>query len=214
MDNIYIRNFEETDLSALKSLILEAFGEGWNLGYFDQTEDFFQTLLAIYLSMFLDNSTFGKVAILKNKVVGAVLGSAKGEIPKFRLFQGEMVSHALHLLTANDTERMDVAEHLSKSFQTIGQLLENNPKTYDGSLEFLAVSKQLQGQSIGKMLWNEAVSIFKDNNINTIYLISDSACNTGFYDHHGFSLVDSKEVVYNYTSKQKKFNVLLYDYKF
>ena len=214
MDNIIIRNIRETDLPILKSLIVEAWGEGWNLRRFNQDTDFYQSLLEIYLSIFLNSSTFGRVAVMGDRVVGAVMGSANGEIPKFRLMQKNTALHTLTLLSATEAERMDIVEHLSVSFQSIGQLIENNAKAYDGSLEFLVVSEQARGIKIGKALWNEVSGYFKSKNAKSIYLITDSQCNVGFYDYNGFSRVGSTEAVYNYTTGQKKFEIFLYDYRF
>lgn len=214
MNDVIIRDFEKKDLPALKSLIIEAFGEGWNLGQFDQSESYFEALLEVYQSIFLNHSTFGKAAVLGGKVVGIVLASAKGEAEKFRLLQTDIAPNTLTLLAAPEAKRKDIVEHLSISFQTIGQLLENRIDTYDGSLEFIAVSKLAQGLKIGKMLWDEAGAYFNSKNIKSIYLISDSACNVGFYDRNGFSKVCENEAVYNYTTGQKTFDIFLYEYRF
>jgi len=214
MNDITIRNIEGKDLPALKSLIAEAFGEGWNLSRFDKNKDFLQALLEVYLSIFLSPSTFGRVAMIGNEVVGAVLCSVGGETAQFRMFHKDIAPNTLTLLTAAEDERMDVAEHMSVSFQTIGQLLENRADTYDGSLELLVVTEQAQGLKIGKALWDEAADYFKSKNAKAIYLIADSTCNIGFYDNNGFIGADTKEAVYNYTTEQKKTNVFVYEYKF
>jgi len=214
MNDITIRDIEEKDLPVLKSLIAEAFGEGWNLKRFEQNEDFIQVLLDVYLSIFLNPSTFGRVAVAGGEVVGVVLCSAGGEAAQFRMFHKDIAPNTLTLLTATEAERMDVAEHMTISFQTIGQLLENRVDTYDGSLELLVVTEQAQGLKIGKALWDEAADYFKSKNAKAIYLIADSTCNVGFYDNNGFIRADAKEAVYNYTTEQKKTNVFVYEYKF
>jgi len=213
-DGVTIRNMEEKDLPVFKNLIIEAFGDGWNFGRFDQNTDFFQALLEVYQSMFLNSSTFGKVAVLDKKVVGAVLASVKGEAEKFRHWQKDIPPNTLALLTAPEAERKDIVEHLSVSFQTIGQLLENRINTYDGSLEFIAVSKHAQGLKIGKKLWNEAIAYFSAKQVKSIYLIADSACSVGFYDCNGFSKADEQEAVYNYVAGQKRSHVFVYEYRF
>jgi len=214
MNDLITREIAERDLPALQSLIVEAFGVGWDLGRFDQSADFFQALLEVYQSMFLNSSTFGKVAMLDEKIVGAVLASVKGEAEKFRLFQTDVAQNTLTLLAAPEAERKDIVEHLSVSFQTIGQLLENRMDSYGGSLEFIAVSKQAQGLKIGKRLWDEAVAYFNSKHVKSIYLIADSACNVGFYDCYGFSRIDEKKATYNYTTGQKTSEVFVYEYQF
>lgn len=211
MQNTSFRDIEENDLPILKSLIVEAWGEGWNLGSFDQTTDSFQALLETYLSMFLNSGTFGKVAVVDGNVAGAIICSANGEEERFRQLQKDRIAHTLALLNAPERERADIVEHLSVSFQTIGQLLENRVEAYGGSLEFIVVSEQAQGFGIGKMLWHEALAYFNSKNVKSIYLITDSQCNTGFYDHSGFSKAATKEAVYNYAAGQKKFDIYLYE---
>ena len=212
MKEIIIRDIKEKDMPLLKSLIIEAFGDGWNLGQHDQRQDYFQALMEVYLSIFLNSSTFGKIAEFEGKAVGAVLASANEADRRFRRFQNNIAANTLALLTAPEAKRMDIVEHLSQSFQAIGQLLENMTNTYDGSLEFIAVSKQAQGLKIGKMLWDEAVNYFQSQSVKSIYLISDSACNTGFYDHNGFSKIGATATEYNYTTGQKKSNIFVYEY--
>ena len=214
MNDLIIRDIKENDLYVIKSFIVEAWGEGWNFSSFDQDTDMFQALLETYLSMFLNSSTFAKVAVAESKVVGAVLCSANGDVETFRHLQKDRILHTLSLLCASETVRKDIVEHLSTSFQTIGQLLGNRVDNYDGSVEFIAVAKQAQGLKIGKTLWDEAVNYFKSQNAKSIYLIADSQCNTGFYDSNGFSKVATKEAVYNYTAEQKKFDIYLYSYDF
>ena len=214
MEGVVIRDMEEEDLAALKSLILESFGDGWNLRRFDQGKSSFQALLEVYLSIFLNSSTFGRVAENEGRVIGAVLASVKGEVKKYRLMQKDIAPNMLALLSASKAERMDIIEHLSTSFQAIAQLLESSADIYDGSLEFIAVSKHKQGLKIGKALWDEASAYFKSKNVNSLYLITDSACNIGFYDNNAFSKVAGKEVTYNYTTGQKKFDIIIYDYSF
>ena len=214
MNNIIVRDIKEEDLPALKSLMVEAFGDGWNLGRYDNTAGYFDALLEVYLSVFLNSSTFGRVVEVDGNIAGAVLASAGGEAEKFRLMQKNIASNTLTLLSAPEAVRMDIVEHLNKSFQAIGQLLEHRAGDYDGSLEFIAVSKQTRGKKIGKRLWDEACAYYKSKGVKSIYLIADSACNVGFYEHNGFLRVDTKETVYNYTTGQKKFDVYVYEYKF
>lgn len=209
-----IRDIEENYLPALKSLITEAFGKGWNLGRFGQNKDLLGALLSVYLSIFLEPSTFGKIAVMGGNAVGAVLCSVVGESTNLRFLQKDIASNTLTLLAATEAERIDIIEHMSISFQTIGGLLENSIDAYDGGLELLIVSEQARGLKIGKALWDEACAYFNSKNARSIYLIADSACNVGFYEHNGFSKVGAKKAIYNYTTEQKKFDVFVYEYRF
>jgi len=213
MNNVIIRDIEEKDLSALKSLIAEAFGKGWNLERFAQSDDLVQALIGTYFSIFIEPTTFGKVAELDGKVVGVVLCSAKDETPKFKHLIKNVMPNTLTLLTSTEDERADIVEHISISFQTVMKLVENKIDTYDGSLELFVVTESARGMKIGKTLWDEAISYFNSRNAKSIYLIADEKCEVGFYDNNGFSKADTKEAVHNYTTGQKKNNIFLYEYQ-
>jgi len=212
MRELVIRDMEEADLPAFRGLIVEAFGAGWNLGRFDQGADYFEALLRVYQGMFLDASTFGKVAVLGGEVVGAVLASVPGDAERFRGWQRDVAPHTLALLSAPEAERRDMVEHLSVSFQAIGGLLAERVEDYDGSLEFIAVSESAQGLGIGKMLWEEALGYFASKGVKAIYLIADSNCNFGFYDGNGFVRVGAQAVAYAYVAGRKMSEVFLYAY--
>ena len=214
MNNIMIREIEERDLPTLKSLIVEAFGDGWNLGRFNRDSDLFEPLLDTYLSIFLNSATFGKVAEVEGKAIGAILVSAQGQEEKFRKFQKDIAPNTLALLTASESERNDITEHLSVSLQTIGALLENRAHSYDSGLEFIAVSKQAQGFKVGQALWDDARKYLESKKCKSLYLIADSACNTGFYQHNGFSRAAEKRAEYNYSNGQKYFDIFIYEYSF
>jgi len=198
----------------LKSLIVEAFGDGWNLGRFNRDSDLYEPLLDTYLSIFLNSSTFGKVAEVDGRAVGAILVSAQGEEEKFRTFQKNVAPNTLALLTATESERNDIVEHLSVSFQTIGALLENKVDSYDSSLELIVVSKHAQGLKVGQALWNDASTYLKSKKCKSLYLIADSASNFGFYEHNGFLRTAEKRAEYNYSNGQKHFDVFIYEYNF
>ncbi|MCL2370546.1 MAG: GNAT family N-acetyltransferase [Firmicutes bacterium] len=211
--NVIIREIMQSDIHVIKSLIIDAFGDGWNLRRYNQDSSFFQAAMEVYLSIFLSSATFGKVAVLNEKVIGAIICGVKNDTKRLIHLQGDMASNALALLTAAEAERKDFSEHLSNSFQAIGQLLEGT-SGHDGSLDFIAVTKEARGLKIGKLLWDEAVKYFKSKKCKSIYLISDSACNVGFYDHNGFDKIDKTEARYNYSNGKKKFDIFLYEYNF
>lgn len=209
-----VRDIEERDLPALKLLIAEAFGEGWNLERYARNDELTQALLGTYLSIFMEPGTFGRIAEIDGDVVGVVVCSAKGDSAKFGQLHKNIMPNSLTLLTAEESERADIVEHISVSFQTIMQLIENKVDIYDGALELIIVTERAQGRKIGKTLWNLAADYFNSQNVKSIYLITDSRCNVGFYDYNGFSKVDAKVATYNYTIGQKMNEIFLYDYQF
>jgi len=214
MDEVVYRDIEQRDLPALKSLMAEAFGREWNFERLDPKSDFYAGMLEVYLNVFLSSATYGKVAVMDGRVVGAILVALNGEVKRFRLMKEDGVSSTLALLTGTDIERMTMAEVLTVPFESIALLLENKVGNYDGSLDFFAVTQPARGLKIGKRLWSDAAAYCNDRNAKSISVITNSGCNVGFYDFNGFSKVDATETLCNYPTGQRKFDTLLYDYRF
>nr|WP_246566699.1 GNAT family N-acetyltransferase [Tissierella simiarum] len=54
------------------------------------------------------------------------------------------------------------------------------------SLTLFAVIEECRGLGVGKTLISYLDEYLKEHNTHNIYLYTDSACNYGFYDNHGF----------------------------
>lgn len=81
---------------------------------------------------------------------------------------------------------------------------ENTP---DGEIIFLAANPDIQVKGIGSMLLAELECREKGKKI---YLYTDNACTYQFYEHRGFELTQSKDVVLKISSKTVPLRCLLY----
>lgn len=210
MNQVIIRDVESKDLPEIKTII----GKTWNLGRLPESESTLEAALNIIRNGILNKSSFGRVAILNEQVVGFIFGSRKGDDPKYRLLQEDGAMDTLALLMATDKERADVIEYIEKTYSTYEQLIVDKINDYDGCLEFFAVSEEARGLKIGQKLWHELSAYFKSKSTNAIYLYTDTSCNYGFYDYNGFSRKDEQEVTFHFTAQQENKTVFLYDYQF
>jgi ribosomal protein S18 acetylase RimI-like enzyme len=214
MSNVLIRDVESKDLEQVKALVIQTWGEAWNLERFTGDKDKLFANLEIYLNVLLNSSTFGRVAVQNDEVVGAIFCSMKGEEKRYRALQEDSTHHTLIMLAASDDERFDTIEHLTKAEEVMNGLYKLATREYDGSIEFLCVSEKAQGLKIGKKLCLEASSYFTSKNARYVNVVTDTSCNFGFYDHIGYSRAVTKEVVFNYSTGQKKLEMFLYDYSY
>lgn len=210
MNQVIIRDVEKKDLPALKAII----NESWRVERLIKNESTLEAALGIHLNQLLHSSTFGRVAVLDDKVIGFILGSLTGEIPKYRLIQEvDSASYAFDLLTAAEDEITNLTEFMSKTFQTYGQLIHNRKEDYDGYVEFFVVSEEARGLKIGKKLMDELFNYFQSHKAKSIYLYTDTSCNFGFYDYNGFTQRASQEITFDLTIGQEESTVFLYDYQ-
>jgi len=210
MSRVKIRDVKAEDLFAIKTII----DKTWNWADLVENKQVLNATLGIYLNQILYNSSFGKVAALDGDVVGVIFGFAENEISKYRMLQEDGTEHALALSNATEKERKDVCECISKLNETYAKLISDAEDSYDGTIVFFVVSKEARGLGIGKSLWYELCDYFKEKNVKSIYVCSDTDCNFGFYEYSGFQRRGEQDLTCNFHDGDWKVKVILYEYKF
>ena len=210
MSNIIIRDVEIKDVPAIKSAIQHA----WQWDNLIDDKNTLSATLGVYLNQVLFTATFGRVAVLDTKVVGVIFGYVKGKEPSYRMLLEDGSAHAFTLLGASERDRMCIHEYFTKQERVYNQLVDGLSDNYDGTLDFLILTKEAQGLGIGKKLWMALKSYFEENNTKAIYLYTDEECNFGFYNHQGFTRKCEQNVVYNFGPVDFKSDIFLYEYLF
>ena len=207
MNQITIRDVEVRDIPEIKVII----GTVWD--WLDLIDDtlILDATLGIYLNQVLYKATFGRVAILNDKVVGTIFGSVDGAEPKYRMLLEDGSAHALTLLGASEKNRKNVFEYLSRINNINEQLLSAAPGNYDGTLDFLILANESQGSGIGKNLWMALKSYFEKNGAKSVYLFSDTECNVGFYEHYGFTRRGAQSTAFDFGGDIFETDIFLYD---
>ena len=210
MTPVIIRDVEARDLPEIKEIINEI----WHFSELFDDQKSIDTALGIYFNQVLFTSSFGKAALLDNKVVGVILGHVKGETPKHRMLLEDITKHILAVLNMTEHDRKNINEFMSKVHNTYEKLMGSNSDSYDGVLDFLILSEKARGLKIGKKLWDELVIYFKETNARSICVFTDSDCNFGFYEHIGFLRRGEQDITYTFGDEHFKESIFLYDYHF
>lgn len=210
MSNVVIREVEARDIPEIK----EAINTVWPWSELIEGEDALNATIGLYLNQVLYEATFGRVAVLDDKVVGVIFGSVEGKEPQYRTLMEDGASHALTLLGASERDRICCHEYLTKIKVVYEKLLGDNQSSFDGTLDFLILTESAQGLGIGKKLWLSLKSYFEKNNITAIYLYTDEDCNFGFYEHQGFIKGGEEVAVFNFGGHIYKAGTFLYEYHF
>lgn len=200
MNTAVIRDLSEADYKDLERIISDT----WSYEKFcgRQTADH---LAALYLQGCLGQKTFAKVAVLDGRTAGIIVGKA-GK-PRTALFP--MVKAALKLCSTK--EGRQVCRFFGGFNRIDSRLLKETDKKFDGELVFFALSKEARGLGIGQRLWKELEQYFRSVAAREIYVYTDSTCNYGFYEHHGFGRIGE----YRYTMpeglEQKAIDFYIYE---
>ena len=210
MRQVIIRDVEERDFLEIKKIIDQTWG--FEKLYPDKAA--LDTALGIYFNQVLYGCSFGKAAILDNKIVGVIFGSANGEKPKYRMMLEDSTKQILTLLTLPESYRKNIYEYTYKLCGAYDELLESKADLYKGTLDFLIVSEEARGLKIGQKLWEEISLYFQKNNAESIYVFTDTNCNYGFYEHLGFSMKEARDIEFVFGSEHLPLKIFLYDYRF
>ena len=194
MIDIEIRDVCIEDVATIK----EAINEVWDFASILGSKAVLDATLSFYFNQVMYRSTYGRVAIMNGEVLGVIFGYIKGEAPQYRHLLQDISEITMTLMMATDEERNGLYEYFSKQTAVYGELIDGLESDYDGSLEFIVLSRVAQGKGVGRLLWENLKTHFEGCGITKIYVYTDTDCNYGFYDHLGFSCRRSKEVVYDF----------------
>ena len=207
MKEIIIRDVKEEDFPEIKEII----DETWEYSDLFDGKRALDAALGLYFNQVLYGCSFGKAAVLDGKVLGVIFGYVNGEMPKYRMLQEDNSEYILTLLNMPECERKNINEYMSKLHYTYEKLLNGKKASYDGTLDFLILSKDARGLKIGRKLWDELAVYFKKNDVKSIYVFTDTECNFGFYEHLGFSRKGQQDVTYIFDDEPFEATIFLYD---
>ena len=209
--DLVIRDIRSADLPEIKDII----DETWDWEDLFETQEALEATLGLYLNMVLYKSSFTKAAELDGKLVGVITGYVEGDEPMGRLLMDDGALYALKLMNTIKSDRKATYKYLSKTQDIYKEMLEEVGEPYDANLVFFVVSEEVRGLNVGKRLWLELLSYFKQKGVRSVYLFSDTECNFGFYDHAGFTKRTEREVEFTFGGEPEDFSqtIFLYDYK-
>ncbi|MEI0559498.1 GNAT family N-acetyltransferase [Brachyspira intermedia] len=200
-DEIICREYTENDLLFLTDIVIKVWG-------FDDilSEKNAKLIAQLNLYSFLNTATFAKVA-LKDKIpVGFLIGKITNSK------QNNIYKNKIKEIKSKMSKNIEgiVSLLVYKKIKSINNnLYKQANKNYDAELSFFAVSKDYQGLGIGKALFEEFNNYLKENNINNLYLYTDTYCNYKFYEHFRMHKIKEKHFSIPFT---KKFDIDFYLY--
>ncbi|MCJ8012957.1 GNAT family N-acetyltransferase [Paenibacillus sp. KQZ6P-2] len=209
MDKVIYRELVQADYDRVKHLINEAFG----LHELIKDPKFLDNVLNIYLQSCILSSSFSKVAVKDNKVIGIILGDAKKDKNRLRKAHNTLsITCSLLKVTIANKENKKAIKEFFKIQETYKEIIQGKQDDFQGCIELFIVSEESRGLGVGKALIQHLSNYMKDMDVESIYLYTDNRCNFGFYESQNFKRLNEKEI--NLESVQTELNVFLYGYHF
>ncbi|QED49869.1 GNAT family N-acetyltransferase [Cytobacillus dafuensis] len=209
MDKVIYRSLVKEDYDSIKELIGEAFG----FNKFIEDKKFLDSILNIYLQCCILESTFSKVAVKNNKIIGVILGDSKND--KNRLKKAHNIlslAYTMLKVSIANKDNKKFMKEFSKVQDTYEELIQGKKDDFQGCIQLFIVSAESRGLGVGKSLIHHLFNYMKSTDVKSLYLYTDNRCNYGFYDSQNFERIKEKQIYFN--SKKEKLNVFLYGYHF
>ncbi|MEG0014915.1 MAG: GNAT family N-acetyltransferase [Cellulosilyticaceae bacterium] len=209
MDKVIYRGLVKEDYEQVKKLIDEAFG----FNEFIKDRNFLDAILTIYLQDCILASSFSKVAVKNNRVIGMILGDAKKDRKRLKKAHNfsSLISSGIKLMFSSKENKKALKE-FSKIQNAYKEMMQGKKDDFQGCIQLFIVSTESRGLGIGKALIHHLFTYMNSMDVKSIYLYTDTRCNYGFYDSQHFQRLKEKEIYFD--SLQAKLNVFLYGYDF
>jgi len=209
MEKVIYRSLVKEDYESVKELIGEAFG----FNEFIKDKKFLDSVLTIYLQSCILESSFSKVAVKDNKVIGIILGDSKKDKNRLKKAHNifSLASTMLKVLMTNKENKKFMKE-FGKVQKAYKELINGKENDFQGCIELFIVSGESRGLGVGKALMNHLFKYMESMDVKSLYLYTDNKCNYGYYDSQNFDRIDEKEIQFD--KAKENLNVFLYSYDF
>lgn len=207
MPQVIYRKLVKEDYNSIKELICEAFG----FREFIKSQKLLGRILTLYLYGCICDSSFSKVAVKDDKVIGIILGKAnvdKHHVGNTR----DRLDYFLNIIKIAFTkkEARKVLKEFSKLTETYKEIIAGKESYFQGAIQLFIVSKECRGLGVGKALVAHVFDYMHSMDVKSLYLYTDSRCNYGFYDSQNFKRIGEKKIYFN--SLNNSLDVFLYKY--
>lgn len=207
MKEVIYRELIKDDYNQVKELICEAFG----FDEFIKDPKILDSILTVYLQGCIFDSSFSKVAVKNNQVIGIILGKANNDKKNIRkLHNSFSYLNNIIKLALCGSENKKLIKEFSKVTSTYKDIIKGKEDSFQGCIQLFIVSKESRGLGVGKSLVASLFEYMNFMNVNSLYLYTDTRCNYGFYDSQNFNRLCEKEI--NFDAMDASLNVFLYGY--
>lgn len=209
MQNIVYRNLEKKDYNRIKELINNAFG----FSEFIKDSKSLDALLNIYLQVCILDSSFSKVAIKDNIIIGIILGNANNDKKYLNKFPNilSLIYNCIKVVFSSKSNKNTIKE-FSKVSRAYKEIINGKENNFQGCIQLFIVSEESRGLGVGKTLLSYIYDYMRSMKVNNMYLYTDNSCNYGFYDSQNFKRLGEKEI--NFNKIEYNLNIFLYAYYF
>ena len=202
---LLIRDITSGDEEALKKIL----SDSWKIH--EQFNESGKNELGLYyLYNSLKSSTYAKVAVKDNVVLGVVMANSFKE-KLLKSYQRKAVSSFFHLLFM--PQGLSILSFFHKLNKIDKKLSARTKENYGGEWTLWIVDHDYRHQGIGKILYDNVMSYLKSEGITKFFFYTDTDCDYEFYDQNGYTRREEEKHVLKINHKDYPMTFFIYDNK-
>lgn len=142
----------------------------------------------------LSRTTHAAAVEYAGRVVGVILGSEAAKATRAQMFRHRLrqARSALPLLASRAGIR-GLCGQLGMA-RSDAALLRGAGKTYAAEIVLFIVSPEARGVGFGRLLFDHMLDCFRASGIRDYFLLTDTSCDYGFYEHRGLKRMAVKDL--------------------
>lgn len=208
MEPITYRNIEEKDHPQISKMLCGI----WQFDKFIADRNLAERAGAAFFMSYLARQNFAKIAERNGEIMGVLLGHLKSiPFPKeHKKWKAESARRLFFFEHSKQGKKFHEVQTRTAKYEA--QLLDPWEDQFDGELVLFATAPKARGLGVGKTLLSRFNAFLKDHSAKNAFLLTDSSCSLGFYDHLGYERVAETQGVLGIERDKKLTRFYLYGY--
>ncbi len=183
--------YRAEDAAEVKRIIDEAF----EIHRYVADARLLNSVLEVYLRERLLASTFTRVAVIRGRIVGLIMGRITGQVRlRRRVVNRVMIwTHMLNLALFGFKERESLRRY--RAFSSVYRRLRGKTAApLTDELTLFAVATDARGLGVGNALYRGFLNQLDTQDRTDFFLYTDSQCSYGFYEKHGMTRAAAEDM--------------------
>ncbi|WP_159722636.1 GNAT family N-acetyltransferase [Enterococcus sp. CSURQ0835] len=202
MTEITFRPMQPRDFSTLLDLVIDT----WQYRTWVPAP-LVEPMADYFLCDMLERSSTITVALVQERVVGVIAYSTDIQSTAQQMIAHKRIAALRRILNVQAPE--NVFTKFIETMELDEQLLSQQQKKYDGTINLFIVHQAYAGRGIGSTMYQQFQQHMRSQQKQNFYLFTDSSSNFQFYEHHGLKKIatakydwgDETEEYYLYEGK-------------
>lgn len=208
ISTVQYRNVKRKDIPIIEKMVTDS----WQFSKYTNDHTLLHLMSYAFVYYYLSESTFGKVAIMDNRIVGCVFGNCKkvSSLGQKLYYKPRIVNVGMKMkkyLEGSDVLQISHATNIATQ-----DMLQPYTSAFEGELLLLVTDERVRGMGIGKALFAKYKEYLASYEMSHFYFITDTLCNYGFYDSMKCHRIDSRKISFPTRFGNYEEEIFLYEY--